>query len=74
VIVLGSKGKRYSARFRFQVALEVLKGDRDAVQIARAHDLHPTTVSRWKWGSSWRTARRCLARIRRCPLANHDIR
>jgi len=45
--VLGKKGKRYSPRFQFQV-LEVLKGDQDAVGIARAHDLHPTTVSRWK--------------------------
>ena len=32
VIVMGSKGKRYSARFRFQVVLEVLKGDRNAVR------------------------------------------
>jgi transposase len=46
--MLGKKGKRYSPRFQFQVVLEVLKGDRDAVEIARAHDLHPTTVSRWK--------------------------
>jgi transposase-like protein len=48
VIVLGKKGKRYSPRFQFQVVLEVLKGDRDAVEIARVHDLHPTTVARWK--------------------------
>jgi transposase-like protein len=45
---LGKKGKRYSPRLQFQVVLEVLKGDRDAVEIARAHDLHPMTVSRWK--------------------------
>lgn len=45
---MGKKGKRYSPRFQFQVVLEVLKGDRDAVEIARAHDLHPTTVARWK--------------------------
>jgi transposase len=48
VIELGKKGRRYSPRFQFQVVLEVLKGDRDSVEIARAHDLHPTTVSRWK--------------------------
>ena len=48
MIVLGNKGKRYSPRFQFQVVLEVLKGDRDAVEIARAHDLHPVTVARWK--------------------------
>ena len=46
--MLGKKGKRYSPRLQFQVVLEVLKGDRDAVEIARAHDLHPMTVSRWK--------------------------
>jgi len=45
---MGKKGKRYSPRFQFQVVLEVLKGDRDAVEIARVHDLHPTTVARWK--------------------------
>jgi len=48
VIRVGRKGKRYSPKFQFQVVLEVLKGDRDAVEIARAYDLHPTTVARWK--------------------------
>ena len=48
MIEVGQKGKRYSPRFQFQVVVEVLKGDRDAVEIARAHDLHPTTVARWK--------------------------
>jgi len=48
VIDMGKKGKRYSPRFQFQVVLEVLKADRDALEIARAHDLHPTTVARWK--------------------------
>lgn len=45
---MGQKGKRYSPRFQFQVVLEVLKGDRDTVEIARAYNLHPTTASRWK--------------------------
>ena len=48
MIEVGQKGKRYSPRFQFQVVVEVLKGDRDAVEIARTHDLHPTTVARWK--------------------------
>lgn len=30
------------------MVLELLKSDRDAVEIARAHDPYPTTVSRWK--------------------------
>ena len=28
--------------------LEVLKGDREAVGIARAYNIHPVTVTRWK--------------------------
>ena len=48
MIEVGKKGKRYSPRFQFQVVLEVLKGDREAVEIARAYNIHPTTVSRWK--------------------------
>lgn len=47
-MIESSKGERYSPRFQFQVALEVLKGDREAVGIARAYNLHPTTVARWK--------------------------
>jgi len=45
---VGKKGKRYSPRFQFQVVLEVLKGDREAVGIARVYNVHPVTVSRWK--------------------------
>ncbi len=45
---MGKKGKRYSPRFQFQVVLEVRNGDRDAVEIVQAHNLHPTTVARWK--------------------------
>jgi len=28
--------------------LEVLKGDREATEIARVYNIHPVTVSRWK--------------------------
>jgi len=48
VIEVSKKGKRYSPKFQFQVVLEVLKGDREAVEIARAYNIHPTSVSRWK--------------------------
>ena len=48
MIEVGKKGKRYSPRFQFQVVLEVLKGDREATEIARAYNFHPVTVSRWK--------------------------
>lgn len=45
---MGKKGKRCLPRVQIQVVLEVLKGDRDAVEIARAHDLHPTIVALWE--------------------------
>ena len=48
MIEVGSKGKRYSPTFQFQVVLEVLKRDREATEIARAYNIHPVTVSRWK--------------------------
>jgi len=32
----------HTAQFQFQVVLEVLKAVRDAAEIARAHDLHPS--------------------------------
>ena len=38
----------YSARFRFKVVLEARKGHRKNVEIARAYDIHPTTLSNWK--------------------------
>ena len=42
-------GKRYSPKFKFQVVLEALKDDdRADAEVARAYDVHPVTVSRWK--------------------------
>ena len=38
----------YSPKFKFKVVLEALKGDRKNVEIARAYDVHPTTLSNWK--------------------------
>ena len=48
MIAVRGKGKRYSPRFQFQVVLEVLKGDREATEIARAYNIDPVAVSRWK--------------------------
>ena len=48
MIAAGKKGERYSPRFQFQVVVEVLKEDREAVEIMWAHSLRPTTVARWK--------------------------
>lgn len=41
-------GKRYTPKFKFNVVLEVLKSERADAEVARAYDVHPVTVSRWK--------------------------
>ena len=43
--------KRYSPSFKFQVVLEVLQAEnteKTQAEIARAYDVHPVTVSKWK--------------------------
>lgn len=42
------RGKRYSPKLKAQVVLEVLQSDRTAAEVARAYDVHPNTVHRWK--------------------------
>lgn len=45
---MGSKGKRYSPKFKFNVVLEVLTSEKSDAEVARAYEVHPVTVSRWK--------------------------
>jgi transposase len=40
--------KRYSAKFKFQVVMEVLSGDKSSAQVAKAYGVHPNTVNAWK--------------------------
>ena len=40
--------KRYSARFKFRVVVEVLTGDKSLGQVAKVHGIHPNTVNAWK--------------------------
>ena len=42
------KRKRYSAQFKFQVALEAVKGIKTINHLASEHELHPNQVSQWK--------------------------
>ncbi len=42
--------RRYSARLKFQIVLEALKGDKSQAQIARAYRVHPNSVGLWKRG------------------------
>jgi transposase len=42
------RSKRYSPQFKFTVVLEALKGEKAEGEIARAYEVHPVTLSRWK--------------------------
>jgi transposase-like protein len=41
-------GKRYTPRFKFQVVMEALSGQKAIGQIARAYGVHPITITHWK--------------------------
>ena len=40
--------RRFSAKFKFQVALEALKELKTINEIASAYEVHPTQVKQWK--------------------------
>jgi len=40
--------KTYSPQFKFQVVLESLTSDRTDTEIARAYDIHPVTLGKWR--------------------------
>jgi putative transposase len=40
--------KRYSAQFKFQVALDAAKGTATINELATKHSLHPKEISQWK--------------------------
>lgn len=40
--------KRYSAETKAKVALEAIKGQRTANEIASAYGVHPTQITQWK--------------------------
>jgi transposase len=40
--------KKRSPEFKFNVVLEVLKGDQTITQIASKYDLHPKQIQRWR--------------------------
>jgi len=40
--------RRFSDKFKATVALEALRGDKTAQEIAAKHRIHPTQVTTWK--------------------------
>jgi transposase-like protein len=45
---LTKKRKQYKAEFKFQMALEAIKGLKTINQLASEHELHPNQLSQWK--------------------------
>ena len=45
---MSTKRKRHSAHFKFQVALEAVKGTKTVNQLASEYNLHPNPISQWK--------------------------
>ena len=43
-----AKRRKFTDRFKAQVALEALRGDRTVQEIAAKHQVHPNQVSTWK--------------------------
>jgi putative transposase len=45
---MSKKRMRYSAQFKFQLALEAAKGLKTINELASEHSVHPNQVSEWK--------------------------
>jgi len=45
---MAGKRTRYSAEFKAKVALEALRGELTAAQLAAKHGIHQTMVGEWK--------------------------
>ena len=40
--------KKYSGKFKFQVVMEALVGERTVSEIARGYDINPNLIGKWK--------------------------
>ncbi len=40
--------RQYTPKFKFQVVLELLSGDKTGAQIAKVYGIHPNTLAIWK--------------------------
>jgi len=45
---MATKRRRFSAQFKFKVALEAVKGVKTLSELASEHGVHPNVISNWK--------------------------
>jgi transposase-like protein len=45
---MSKKRRQYSAKYKFQVALEAAKGQKTMSELASEYSLHPTQIREWK--------------------------
>jgi transposase-like protein len=45
---MSKKRRRFSAEYKFRVALEAAQGQQTIGELASRHNLHPTQISQWK--------------------------
>lgn len=45
---MSKKRRRFSAAFKFRVALEAAKGQQTTSELASKHNVHPTQIGQWK--------------------------
>jgi transposase-like protein len=45
---MSQKRRRYSAEYKFKVALEASKGEKTLSELSRETGLHPNQISQWK--------------------------
>lgn len=45
---MSKKRKSYNAQFKFQIALEAVKGLKTINQLASEHEVHPNQIGQWK--------------------------
>jgi transposase len=45
---MSSKRKQYSPQFKAKVALEAIRGEKTAAELASQYEVHPTMINNWK--------------------------
>ena len=45
---MATKPKSYTPKFKFQLVLDFLQGERSEVELGRIYGVHHTTISKWK--------------------------